>query len=106
MHRELDNGRQLLIFSSEGIKNGVSQPAFGPMILDCDQLAAGGLCRVAQGRSIDRLDRVGVDHARGYPFALQLVVGLQRLDERDTGCYDANLVIVRVSQGLASTDLE
>ena len=56
------------------------------MILD-DHQVTGVVDRVAERVGVDRLHRVGIDHADPDPFAREPVGGLEALDERDAGAH-------------------
>jgi hypothetical protein len=61
-------------------RHGVADSTDGIVILDGDQMSAGGARGGDQPVAIDRRDGVEIDHADRHAAGLQLVVRLQRLN--------------------------
>ena len=76
------------------------------MILDDQQLVAGGARRRQQAGAVDRLHRVEIDDPNADAAAGQLVVGGERLVQRDAGGHDRQRVALGRAHDLEAADRE
>src|SRR5579884_1441952 len=91
---------------TEGLEHGVADTTLGPVVLNRHQAAARFLHAARQSLAVERLHRVQVDDADAYALALQLLVGGQRLMERDAGTNDGASVVRRAAHDLQAADME
>ncbi len=84
----------------------VTDAAGRVMILDGDHDAVGRARGIAQRRCVDRLNGIHVDDADGNAVLLQLIVGLERFEDRDAGRRDRRDVRIALPQHLRSADRE
>src|SRR5437660_1924391 len=94
------------IVPREHLHHCLTKTALGPVILDGDKLISSILSRGKKRFGIDRLDRVGIDHTRSYALAQQLIVGFERLVQRNASRDNRSLICSRLAYNFAAPHRE
>src|SRR5712692_1576342 len=91
---------------SQRLQHRVADAALGPVVLNRHQPPTGFLNAAPQRLAVHRLDRVQVHDADADAFALELVVGLQRLVQGDARADHGALVLGGAAHHFQAADRE